>query len=113
MFSDNYFLNSLDLSKWNTAKVVKMDGMFSECTGLSYLNLTNWNTKNVKSMSSMFFGVNNVKRLDLTSFDTRKCNKFTSMFGYYSFKITVIANSTIAANMIKVIKDMVYVEEVA
>ena len=90
-----------------------MSGMFSECTGLSYLNLTNWNTKNVKSMSTMFFGVNNVKRLDLSSFDTRKCTDFSSMFQSYSFKITVIANSTIAANIIKVIKDMGYVEEVS
>ena len=106
------FLNYLDLSKWDTSKVVNMNNMFTECKALSSLNISHFNTVNVKSMSGMFYNCSNLKSLDLSSFETHKCKDFRRMFEEYYQKLTVIADSKKAANMIDAIKTIVTVIDI-
>ena len=56
MFYGCSALTSLDLTKFNTAKVVIMDNMFNGCSALKSLDLTNFNTANVTYMNNMFEG---------------------------------------------------------
>ena len=54
MFKGCSALTSLDLTKFNTAKVTDMSGMFYDCKNLSSLNLSNFNTAKVTKMLAMF-----------------------------------------------------------
>lgn len=49
-------LTSLDVSKWDTSKVIKIYEMFSNCSSLTSLDLSSWNTNNVIVMRDMFNG---------------------------------------------------------
>ena len=55
-------LNNLsDISKWNTSKVINMEGVFLECSSLFRLpDISKWTTSNVINMSKLF---QNCKRL--------------------------------------------------
>ena len=54
MFYECYALASLDVSKFNTAKVTGMREMFHYCYALTSLDLTSFNTANVTDMYRMF-----------------------------------------------------------
>ena len=47
----------LDISKWNTSKVIDMSSMFEGCKSLSSLsNISKWNTSRVYRKNNMFNG---------------------------------------------------------
>ena len=54
MFSGSSSLKELNLSNFNTSKVIGMEYMFYQCSALKELNLSNFNTNNVTDMRYMF-----------------------------------------------------------
>ena len=73
-------LTTLDLSHFNTEKVLYMSDMFSLSSNLTNLNLTGFNTRGVLNMSAMFRDTTSLTELDLSSFDTQSVNFTKSMF---------------------------------
>ena len=48
-------ITSLNLSNFNTDKVIDMNNMFTYCWSLKSINLSSFNTSNVTKMNEMFF----------------------------------------------------------
>ena len=80
MFSNMFELTSLDLSNFDTSKVVNMSGMFSNMRGPTNLNLSNFDTSQVTDMSGMFSNVNHLTSLNLSNFSTSKVTDMSGMF---------------------------------
>lgn len=79
MFGDCASLTKLDLSKWDTSKVIDMSGIFSGCSNLSSLNVSTWNTSKVTSMDSMFFDCKNLTTIK-GIIDMSSCTNYKDMF---------------------------------
>ncbi len=77
-------LTSLNLSSFNTTKVINMTDMFSHMHGLTSLDLSNFDTSNVRSMSDMFSHMSRLTSLDLSNFDTSNVIGMSSMFSNMS-----------------------------
>ena len=92
MFSYVLDLTSLDLSNFDTSKVVNMAGMFSNMRGPTSLNLSNFDTSQVTDMSYMFQNMNHLTSLDLSNFDTSKvvnmAGMFSSMYALISLNLS-------------------------
>jgi surface protein len=80
MFNGCNELTNMDLSGFNTGKVVNMSYMFSNCNSLTSLDLSGFNTDKVRNMILMFEGCSNLKNLDLSSFDTENTKDMSGMF---------------------------------
>lgn len=80
MFRGCQKLTNLDLSSFNTSAVESMNYMFLGCSALATVDLSSFDTSLVTDMSDMFAGCNALKTLDLTSFDVAKVTKASSMF---------------------------------
>ena len=80
MFRDCSELTSLDVTKFNTAKVTNMGYMFSGCSKLTSLDVTNFNTAKVTNMSYMFYSCSSLTSLDVTHFNTAIVTKMNNMF---------------------------------
>ena len=83
MFYSCYSLNNLDLSSFDTSKVTSMSSMFDNCKSLTSLDLSNWNTSKVTSMVEMFKDCSSLTSLDLSNWNTSSVG--TSGYGS-SFK---------------------------
>lgn len=80
---NNFEGSKLDLSGWDTSKVIKMNGMFSGCKYLNTITgFNSWDTPSVTDMSSMFYQCTALKTIDLSNFDTSKVTNMTTMFYY-------------------------------
>jgi len=80
MFSFCSSLNSIDLSSFDTTNVIDMSYMFSGCSSLESINLSSFNTTNVKDMSYMFSGCSSLVSIDLSSFNTTNVKNMRYMF---------------------------------
>ena len=80
MFEGCSSLSSLNLSNFDTSKVISMNNMFYLCDALISLDVSNFNTSKVTSMYSMFYDCNLLISLNLSSFDTSKVNLMDEMF---------------------------------
>ena len=65
MFCSCSSLKSLDLSHFNTDKVIRIEYMFFECSSLNELNLNNFKTNNVTDMTDMFYGCSKELKLKI------------------------------------------------
>ena len=71
MFGNCTEFEYLDLSSFNTSKVIDMSWKFNECHKLKEIKgINNFNTLNVTFMSTMFQNCNNLEYLDLSNFNT-------------------------------------------
>lgn len=81
--ADNMFsyagAEHINLSGWQSAKLVDTSNMFLGTFSLQTLNLTGFNTSNVTNMYGMF-ATSAVPNLNLSSFDTSKVTNMNSMF---------------------------------
>ena len=82
MFASSSNLTSLDLSNFDTSKVTNMSRMFSTMFRLSSLNVSNFDTSKVTNMNSMFTYLYSLTSLNLSNFDTSKVMDMSSMFHY-------------------------------
>ncbi len=90
-------LTTLDLSSFDTSKVVDMSNMFEGCSALSTLDLSSFDTTNVTNMREMFIGCTELTTLDLSSFDTSKVTDMEAMFvGCDSLKTVIMKNCSAA-----------------
>ena len=74
-------VTNLDLSSFDTSKVTKMKGMFSESAATEIKGLENFDTSNVTNMNEMFYK-SAATSLDLSSFDTSNVTDMSDMFSY-------------------------------
>ena len=81
MFNFCYNLKTLDLSNFDVSNVTNMDSIFSDCNALTTINLSNFRTSNVTNMYRMFYQCNSLVNLDLSSFNTKKVTNMEYMFG--------------------------------
>lgn len=80
MFSQCSSLRSLDLSSFNTSKVIGMDLMFFNCTNLESIDLSSFETENLQQMPHMFYSCTKLETLDLSSFATPNMTSMLSAF---------------------------------
>ena len=80
MFHNCNSLTSLDVSNFNTQKVIEMSLMFYNCNSLTSLDVSNFDTQTVVNMSEMFYGCQNLSSLDLSKFDTQNTTYMYKMF---------------------------------
>ena len=80
MFERCIYLESINLNNVNTSSAKKMDGMFAECSGLETLNLSSFDTSKVTTMFQMFLYCISLKSLDLSNFKTPALIDTRSMF---------------------------------
>ena len=80
MFCGMSNLTTLNLSNFNTSQVMNMGGIFSGMSGLTTLNLSNFDTSKVWGMYYMFNDMSNLTTLDLSNFDTSKVTSMDFMF---------------------------------
>ena len=93
MFSGMNSLTSLDLSNFDTSKVMDMSGMFASSSNLTSLDLSNFDTSKVTNMSRMFSTMFRLSSLNVSNFDTSKVTNMNSMFTYlYSLTSLNLSN---------------------
>ena len=85
MFARMLSIQRLDLSSFNTSKVIAMNDMFNLMTSLTQINFgANFDTSNVTDMTGMFYQSTSLVNLDLSHFNTRKVKSMNSMFSQMS-----------------------------
>ena len=80
MFNNCKNIKSIDLSSFNTEKVIDMSCMFNKCHNLERIDLSTFNTENVVDMGYMFCDCNNLESIDLSKFNTKNVNNMDYMF---------------------------------
>ena len=80
MFYELSNIIRIDLSKFDSSKVVNMLGMFGSCDKLEYIDFSNLDTSKIITMASMFMGCSSLTSLDLKIFDTSKVEDMSRMF---------------------------------
>ncbi len=80
MFGYTDSLISLDLSGFNTSKVINMQDMFVHSRSITSLDLKSFDTSNVTSMASMFDLCTSLTSLNVSSFNTSQVTDMQWMF---------------------------------
>ena len=93
MFYNCSSLPSLDLSKYNTKRVIDMKSMFKGCSSIATLNIKNLANTKVEDMSEMFYGCFKLKTLTISNFKTDKVKNMKGMFSGCSSLDTLILTS--------------------
>ena len=73
-------LATLDVSGWDTSKVMRMDEMFQGCSSLATLDVFGWGTSSVTDMGGMFRYCSSLATLDVSGFDTSSVTNMGGMF---------------------------------
>ena len=89
----------IDLSNFDTSKVIRMDYMFSSMSNLTILNLSNFNTSKVTDMGHMFFNTRRLTSLNLSSFNTSKVTDMNYMFSHMN-NLTTLDLSSFNTSMV-------------
>jgi len=79
MFANNPKITTLDLSHFDTSNVFDMSYMFFQDRALASLNLSSFDTSNVMNMSYMFYQ-SNLSSIDVSSFNTKNVTNMSGMF---------------------------------
>ena len=58
-----------------------MNEMFEQCNSIKSLNLSSFNTEKVVNISKMFYSCTSLENLDLSSFNLKNCINYQDMFG--------------------------------
>ena len=82
MFKGCISLTSINLINLNTSLVDDMRDLFADCISLKSIDLSNFSTESVSLISRLFENCSSIASLDLSSFDTSKVTKMDSMFAY-------------------------------
>ena len=99
MFSDCSSLTSLDLGSFNTSNVQYMYHMFDSCSSLTSLNLSTFDTSNVTDMRYMFGCCSSLTSLDLNNFNTANVTDMQRMFESCSSLTSLDLSSFNTANV--------------
>ena len=81
MFNECNELENLDVSSFDTSKVMNMEVFFCKCYKLKEIKgLNKLKTNNVTNMDGMFQSLINIESLDLSNFDTSNVKSMKGMF---------------------------------
>ena len=80
MFYELTNILEIDLSKFDSSKVVSMSSMFYQCTNLEKIYFGNINTSSVKKMDALFCNCKKLTSIDVSNFDTSSVTTMNSMF---------------------------------
>lgn len=107
MFGNCNNLQKINLSSFDTSQVTSMSNMFLNCKNLESLDLSNFNTSHVTDMSNMFSNCNKILTLDLSSFDTSNTKNLSSMFSSCK-KLTTVNLSSFNTSKVTQMTAMFY-----
>jgi surface protein len=68
MFLECSKLKSLDLSNFDTSKIISMINLFTNCSELVYLDISNFNIENVILLSETFNNCNNLQYINISNY---------------------------------------------
>ncbi|MCQ2819119.1 MAG: BspA family leucine-rich repeat surface protein [archaeon] len=80
MFAGCNALSALDMSQFDTSKVIYMNEFLAECSNLSLIDFTNFDTSNVIDMNKMFLNCSSLTSVDVSMFDTSNVINMSHMF---------------------------------
>lgn len=80
MFEECSNLSNLDVSKFDTNKVINLFGMFAGCSNLTSLDVSNFNTSNVIDMGCLFAGCSRLTSIDVSNFITNNVENMNGLF---------------------------------
>ena len=82
MFSLCKEISKIDLSEFDSSKIVNMSQMFYQCNNLENINLKNFDTSSATNISKMFFGCKKLTSIDISGFNTAKVENMAGLFAY-------------------------------
>ena len=101
---------TLDLTSFDTSRVVDMESVFYNATNLKSVNLTSFDTTRVFTFGYMFYGCKKITTLNLSSFDSSnicyssrmfaEANSLTHVYVNTNFNLTNVNNITCPDNII-------------
>ena len=100
MFASCEQLESIDLTNLDTSKVTSMANMFSKCSSLTSLDLRSFNTLNVGDMSKMFMSCTSLISLDLSNFKTPNLKNMSFMFFLCIVLVSIKMNNFITSSVL-------------
>ena len=80
MFYNCNQLKGLDLSNFNTERVIKMNSMFEKCLSLEEINNIKFENTRTVDMGRLFYECKELKSIDLENFKTSQVQNMNSMF---------------------------------
>lgn len=104
MFSDCPNLLSIALSNFNTQNAINMTGLFYNCESLTSIDLSNFKTPNAIYMNYMFYNCLALKSLNLFNFNTQNAKNMSYMFSGCISLTSLVLSSFNTQN----VKDMKY-----
>ena len=103
LFYKNW-ISKLDLSSFDTRKVIYMNAMFMEAYSVEEINLSSFDTSNTWFMGNMFQNTHALKKLDLHNFNTQKVTHMQYMF--YNSGVPNLDLSNFNTSRVKDMKSM-------
>ncbi len=82
MFAGCSSLQTLDLSSFDTSSVTQIGALFNGCSSLEHIDVSNFKTNNVLYMDQMFSGCSKLKSIDLSNFNTANVKSMNYMFSH-------------------------------
>ena len=111
MFDGCSGLTELDVSRFQTGNVIKMNSMFRDCSLLEKLsvNTDGWDTSKVTTMGFMFYNCSNLSLLDVSRFQTGNVTTMQQMFsGCSSLKVLDVSSDTWDTSKVEDMRFMFY-----
>ena len=103
LFYKNW-ISKLDLSSFDTRKVIYMNAMFMEAYSVEEINLSSFDTSNTWFMGNMFQNTHELKKLDLHNFNTQTVTHMQYMF--YNSGVPNLDLSNFNTSKVKDMKSM-------
>ena len=107
MFYSCNYLQSVDVSNFDTSNVTTMDNMFYNCTRITSLDFSSFDTSKVTSMKRMFYNCGYLTSLDFSSFDTSNVTDMQEMF-YECVALTSLDLSSFNTSKVTDMHEMFY-----
>ena len=92
MFRNLKNVTDIDMSTFDTSKLLNMNSMFAENSKLVELDLSNFDTKSVRNIGGLFYNCTLLERVDISSFNTSNVEKMNNPFANTRIEILDLSN---------------------
>ena len=92
MFNKCSRLKSVDLSLFNTSRIISMRSMFCDCAALTSININSFDLSNAKYLRYMFQRCNNLSSITMDKIDTSSVITMENLFDHCAFNSIDISN---------------------
>ena len=106
MFTQNSSLETLDVSSFDTSKLVYMNSFASSCKNLKSINFNGWAPKLI-TIYGAFWNDEKINNLDLSNFDVSRVSNFSNIF-YRNLSLSNLDISKWQPKKVDVINYMFY-----